>query len=154
MVKGLHIGAAMLIAGGIGLGYGPTATAQEFVGSLTIEVNGLRNQEGQVCLKLFDGSRGFPNDDDSAIKRQCVAIASTPLTVTFDDLPFGNYAVALYHDSNSDEQFNRGAFGMPTEGYGFSNDPPAITGPASYGDSTFFVAGASTTIKIQMRYPN
>jgi uncharacterized protein (DUF2141 family) len=135
----------------------------QLTGALTIEVSGLNSQEGNVCFKVFSGSTGFPNSNESAVQRACVAIAqsssessdesSTSLfTYTFENLPFNTYAVAVYHDRNGDEQLNRGAFGMPSEGYGFSNDAPANLGPASYGDAAFLLAGTNTTIQITMRY--
>ncbi|MBE9177181.1 DUF2141 domain-containing protein [Oculatella sp. LEGE 06141] len=138
-----------------------SSTAQaQLMSRLTVEVMGLRGQEGNFCFKLFNGSRGFPNDNDSAVKRGCVPIADhlpetpdEPFSYAFDDLEFGTYAVAIYHDSNRDEQLNRGAFGMPSEGYGFSNDAPAETGPPNYADAVILVAGSNPTIQIQMRYP-
>lgn len=122
-------------------------------GQLQVVVEGLRNQTGLLCAKLFSGSRGFPNQDDSAVERQCVPIAETPMSLTFADLPFGSYAIALYHDQNGDELMNRGAFGMPIEAYGFSNDPVVNTGPPSYQDAVFLLAGPQTTVPIQLRYP-
>ncbi|MGP1387529.1 MAG: DUF2141 domain-containing protein [Thainema sp.] len=121
---------------------------------LNIAVNGLRSAEGQVCVKLFSGSSGFPNDDNSAVQRQCIAIgeSETPMTVTFTDVQPGSYAIAAYHDSNGDEQLNRGAFGMPTEGYAFSNDAVAETGPAAFEDAVFLIAGPNTAIQIEMKY--
>jgi uncharacterized protein (DUF2141 family) len=137
-----------------------TANAQ-WTGNLTVQVENLRNQEGNLCLKVFSGSQGFPNNNDNAVQRTCVAIATIasdnpddPLSYTFENLTAGTYAVAIYHDRNSDEVLNRGTFGAPIEGYGFSNDAPADTGPARFEDAIFLVAGPNTTVQIQMRYPD
>lgn len=128
-------------------------------GSITIEVADLQDQEGDVCFKLFSGRQGFPNDDEAMVKRECVPIADNlpeaedaNFAVTFDDLTYGTYAVAIYHDRNSDGELDRGMFGMPTEGYGFSNDAPATDGPARFEDAVFFLAGTNTTIAIRMKY--
>lgn len=154
MVRKLGV-VALLLAGGL---YPGNARAQ-FTGDLTVEVSGLQSQEGNVCFKVFSGSPGFPNDNDSAVSRACVAIADhlpedpeAPFAYTFEDLEAGSYGVAIYHDTNGDEQLNRGALGIPVEGYGFSNDAPAVTGPARFEDAVFFL-GNDTTIPIQMRYP-
>lgn len=121
-------------------------------GNLTIEINGLNNQDGSVCLSLFNGSRGFPSDGQRAIDAECVEISTLPVQVTFDDLTYGSYAIAAYHDKNQDAQLNQGLFGIPTEGFAFSNDAPAQTGPASFQDAVFFLSQQDTTIQIQMRY--
>ncbi|HEY9623577.1 MAG TPA: DUF2141 domain-containing protein [Crinalium sp.] len=143
----------------------------QLTGSLTVEVDGLDSQEGNLCLKVFSGSSGFPNSNESAVERTCVAIAQPPsetspseitsdgslsdgsLSYTFNNLPFNTYAVAVYHDRNGDEQLNRGAFGIPSEGYGFSNNAPANLGPPSYRDAAFLLAGPNTTIQIKIIYP-
>ncbi|MDX2216533.1 MAG: DUF2141 domain-containing protein [Oculatellaceae cyanobacterium bins.114] len=152
---------AVLVLTGLGSCLWQTTAHAQLVGNLTIQVENLRNQEGNICFKVFSGSRGFPNDNDSAVQRTCVAIASIPtenpddpLQYTFENLTSGTYAVAIYHDSNGDEVLNRGTFGAPIEGYGFSNDAPADTGPARFEDAIFLVAGPETTVPIQMRYPN
>ena len=43
----------------------------------------------------------------------------------------GYYAIAQYHDENSDHNFNRTLF-MPKEGFGFSNDAPTSIGLPSF----------------------
>ena len=41
-------------------------------GSLTVAIAGLSNQNGQVCISLFDSARGFPDDPDVVVTQQCV----------------------------------------------------------------------------------
>jgi uncharacterized protein (DUF2141 family) len=126
-----------------------------FNGNLTVQVDGLRNQRGQLCIKLFSSSRGFPEGSESSGKRQCSKITNNSMTFTFNNLPSGNYAVAVFHDSNGDNKLNRNSLGMPTEGYGFSNNPAySRTGPPKYGEATFLLAGSNTNIKIQLKYAN
>ena len=121
-------------------------------GDLNVAIEGLQNTQGVVCLKIFSGRRGFPSENINVADEACVAIDTMPLTVTFDDLAFGNYAIALYHDSNGDGQFNRGTFGIPVEGFGFSNNPAIRMGPAEFEEAMFLWAGARTAITIQMQY--
>lgn len=121
--------------------------------NLVVEVSGIRNQKGLLCLKLFSGSKGFPNGDAQAAQRQCVKIAQTTLTVTFNNLPSGSYAVAVYHDANGDRKLNRNGAGMPTEGYGFSNNPTVRSGPPSFGQAVILVAGSNMKVNVRMQYP-
>ncbi|MBD3882694.1 DUF2141 domain-containing protein [Phormidium tenue FACHB-886] len=126
--------------------------ANSLSGNLTVEVDGLKSQEGQICINLFASSRGFPSNRQEALQRQCEAIATIPMTFTFNDLQLGNYAVAVYHDANGDEVLDRNELGMPIEGYGFSRNPVVRTGPPEFGDSAVLVAGSSTSIQIQLKY--
>ena len=64
----------------------------------------------------------------------------------------GNYAVALIHDANADGILNSNSFGMPTEGFGFSNNPLILTGPPKFNNAAVAVAGANTDIQIKLQY--
>lgn len=120
-------------------------------GNLTIEVENLRSQKGEVCLRVFSSANGFPGGQEGIVKQQCVKIQQTPLTVQFTNLKNGSYAIAAFHDSNSDRQLNRNALGIPTEDFGFSRNPQILTGPPRFGDAAFMLAGPRTTLKIRMQ---
>lgn len=124
-----------------------------FKSNLTVELDGIQNQRGQVCVRLFSSSQGFPDGATGKVTRQCSKINDSSMTFSFNNLTSGSYALAAFHDQNGDGKLNRNSVGMPTEGYGFSNNP-AITrsGPPKYGQTIFLLAGPNTTIKIRMRY--
>jgi uncharacterized protein (DUF2141 family) len=126
----------------------------DYKSNLTVEVDGLQNQRGQLCVKLFERSQGFPDSNEGAVKRECVKITEVPMKLNFKGLPSGSYAIAVFHDINGDGKLNRNSMGMPTEGYGFSNNPaPSRSGPPAYGKAVFLLAGPDTVIRIQMKYP-
>lgn len=118
---------------------------------LTIQVEQLNSQQGNVCYRIFNGSQGFPSGDGNAVAQGCDPITDLDMSLTIEDLPAGTYAMAIYHDANGDEVLNRGLFGMPTEGYGFSNNAIARTGPPSY-DQAMFLLGGNMTVQIRMQY--
>jgi uncharacterized protein (DUF2141 family) len=41
---------------------------------------------------------------------------------------------------------------MPTEGFGFSQNPEVLTGPPKFNDSAVTVSKTNTDIKIKMKY--
>jgi uncharacterized protein (DUF2141 family) len=129
----------------------PQANAS-FDGKLSIRVNGLKNQKGQICLSIFSSSQGFPSSSKRALKSQCIKVTETPQTVIFPKLKTGNYGVAVFHDANGDSRLNSNAFGIPTEGFGFSQNPRILTGPPKFGDCAVLVVGSSTNIQIQLQY--
>jgi uncharacterized protein (DUF2141 family) len=120
--------------------------------NLTVEVDGLKNRNGQVCLRLFSSSKGFPEGDESIVRRECVKVTSVPLRVTFRDLKRGTYAVAVLHDANGDNKANRNFIGLPKEGFGFSRNPVVRMSPPKFDDVSFKVSGANTSIQIQLQY--
>lgn len=120
--------------------------------NLVVEIEGLKNQNGQVCASLFASSKGFPGEDDKVIKRQCIPASQNPMTITFDQLKTGSYAVVIMHDENQDDQFNRDVMGLPLEGFGFSQNPEVIDRAPKFGECVVFVAGAQTKSKINLKY--
>jgi uncharacterized protein (DUF2141 family) len=128
------------------------AANASLVSNLTVEIDGLKNRNGQVCLSVFSSSRGFPNQDKAAVQSRCMTIQETPLRVTFRNLQPGNYAVAVLHDANADNKANRNILGIPTEGFGFSRNPAIQARAPKFGESVFLVAGTNTDVQIQLRY--
>jgi uncharacterized protein (DUF2141 family) len=121
-------------------------------GNLTVEVDNLTSQDGLVCLSLFSRSEGFPSNSSKAVANQCAAISSIPMKVQFTGLAQGSYAVAVLHDANSDRQLNRNGLGIPTEGFGFSRNPVIRTGPPSFNDAAFIMAGNDTSVQVELNY--
>jgi uncharacterized protein (DUF2141 family) len=123
-----------------------------FKGNLSVEIDGFKNQQGQVCASIFGSNQGFPNDSDRVIQRQCTKITDIPVKLTFENLPAGNYAVAVMHDSNGDLKLNRNSLRMPTEGFGFSKNPEVRTSAPKFNDAAILLAGPNTTIQIHLKY--
>ncbi|XHX76577.1 MAG: DUF2141 domain-containing protein [Stenomitos frigidus ULC029] len=124
----------------------------ELKSTLTIEIDGLKAQKGDICFKLFSRSFGFPDNAKNAVMNRCVKVTEDSPKITLKDLSSGSYALALFQDVNGDRKLNRNTTGIPTEGYGFSNNPKTRQDLTRYGDCVFLLAGASRTLKIQMKY--
>lgn len=120
--------------------------------NLSVRLDGLKNQKGQVCLTIFSSNKGFPDNSKKAIKSQCSQVKDKVPALTFAGLKAGSYAVAVIHDINGDGILNRNVIGIPTEGFGFSNNPVIRTGPPKFGESAVLVAGPNTNIQIQLQY--
>jgi uncharacterized protein (DUF2141 family) len=63
-----------------------------------------------------------------------------------------HYAVAVYHDANGDRDLNRSLVGLPTEGFGFSNDAPTPTGLPAFKAVRFRVGPGDSQIRVKLRY--
>lgn len=150
MVKRVRVGLPLLL--GLGSVIFACSAQANLKGNLTVEVNGLRNQTGLLCIKVFNGSQGFPDGNAKALKQDCVKITESPMKFNYRGFPAGSYAVAVFHDANGDRKLNRNSAGMPTEGYGFSKNPVVNAGPPKFGQAVFLIAGPNTKVNIQMKY--
>ncbi|MBW4658899.1 MAG: DUF2141 domain-containing protein [Drouetiella hepatica Uher 2000/2452] len=122
------------------------------VGTLTLELVGLRNLRGVVNLGLFDSPEGFPNVAAQAVRSGCFEVSASPLILTFPDLPFGRYAATVHHDENQDGILNVNSLGIPKEGIGFSSDPKIWLGAPPFHKAAFDFTPESRSLTITMKY--
>ncbi|BAY62011.1 hypothetical protein NIES22_20780 [Calothrix brevissima NIES-22] len=123
-----------------------------FKGNLTVEIDGFKNKQGQVCASVFANSQGFPNNRDRVIQSQCTKITDASVKLTFENLPAGSYAVAVMHDKNEDSKLNRNSLGIPTEGFGFSKNPEIRTSAPKFSEAAILLAGPNTNIQVHLKY--
>ncbi len=119
--------------------------------AMTVRLNGVEHDRGTVRVALFSDPKTFRKADQAFAAQEAQASAGT-VTVVFDDVPAGQYAVMAYHDENGNGELDL-RFGMiPIEGYGLSNNPK-VMGPPSFKDSQFKVPGDKPSeIDIDIRY--
>lgn len=120
---------------------------------LTVVVDGLQNQNSQVCLRIYSNERGFPLSAESEVQSGCTKITGRSVTKQFSGLKPGAYAVAVVDDQNKDQKLNTNFLGIPQEGFGISNNPSVSvqTGIPKFKDASFLLK-QDTTIRIVMKY--
>ena len=125
----------------------------EQTATLTITVNNIRHQKGDICFRIYAGEKGFPMSDKSEVQSGCIKITGTSVTKKFSGLKHGTYAVAIVDDQNGDRKLNTDFFGIPKEGFGLSKNPTVsiTTGTPKFRDASF-VVNKDTSINIDMKY--
>lgn len=99
-----------------------------------------RNNDGKVYCAIWRGPRGYPTQrEHNAGETRDVALANHRAVCVFDDVTPGEYAVAVFHDENGNNDLDRNLFGIPSEGTGASNDAHNVFGPPSYEDARFIL---------------
>jgi uncharacterized protein (DUF2141 family) len=124
------------------------ASAAAHAGTLTIDVDNVRNSAGMIHIDVCPEAK-FLKDDCRLAASAPARAGTTVLTVR--DVPDGVYAVQAFHDENGNGKVDRALFGIPKEGIAFSNDAPIHFGPPSWNDARMTISG-SKTIRIKMRY--
>ncbi|PMB48621.1 hypothetical protein CEN39_22715 [Fischerella thermalis CCMEE 5201] len=120
---------------------------------LTVVVDGIRNQKGQICLRIHNDEQGFPFTDTSEVQSGCVQIQGNSIKKDFYGLKPGTYAVAVVDDQDGDYKLNRNFLGVPQEGFGVSNNPTISikTGVPKFQDASFSLK-KNKTIYIAIKY--
>ncbi|HMU47416.1 MAG TPA: DUF2141 domain-containing protein [Chitinophagaceae bacterium] len=120
---------------------------------LKVSIYNLRNNKGHVLVSLFRNCDGYPDEPGKAVRKVKLPIINNMATANFSGLTSGNYSIAILHDENDDLKMNKNFFGLPKEGYGFSNNVMGTFGPPSCSKASFwYYAGFETEIKIRTRY--
>ncbi|MBC8433998.1 DUF2141 domain-containing protein [Desulfobacula sp.] len=115
---------------------------------LVIHLQGFENSKGvakvAVCnsQKNFKDSTPFKGFDFKIINNK----AERKIT-----LPYGEYAIKVYHDENNNNELDTMMFGIPTEDYGFSNDARGSVGPPEYKDALLILNSPKQKITINVK---
>jgi uncharacterized protein (DUF2141 family) len=136
------------------LGISAPLMAQSGAATLTVRVTGARNSKGRIALALFQSEAGFPGDSSKAIRTQQAEIDAQTRSAQFvlEGIPYGVYAVSVFHDENMNGKLDKNMVGAPKEGYGASNNPRKRIGPPPFGEAKFSVNQAEQSIEVKLIY--
>lgn len=116
--------------------------------TLTVDIDNIQVQTGALMVQLYANAEDYTsgkNPSASMIK----PVTKTEHRLVFSDLADGQYALKVFHDENSNHSLDTNILGVPSEGYGFSNNAGSF-GPASFKDASFSLQG-DTQITIHIR---
>ena len=116
--------------------------------SFILEVNGLGKVEGELRIAMFNSKESYTKEPVYAV---VIPVDSTTIVWQVDELPYGDYAIAVYHDKNANGKLDTNLVGIPKERYGFSNNARGRFGPASWNDSSFSFDEAQKEHKIKIK---
>lgn len=119
--------------------------------TLHLTVNKVKNNQGVVRVLLFKGPDGFPDAVEKAHSNASVKIENGKAKITFENLPEGTYALSVFHDSDNTGKLRTNAFGVPRDGYGFSNNATGTFGPPSFDKASFKVTAGKNQVEIDLR---
>jgi uncharacterized protein (DUF2141 family) len=134
-MKNLNIVAFSLLFSAIG-------AAAAMAADLTVTVKEVRNAAGSVRIAVYDSATSFMQRPQAKMLQQAKA-SQGDVRFVIHDLPAGKYAVVSFHDENDSGKIDIGPLGIPTQGYGFSNDAPTTEGPPAFSQAAFDFDGKS-----------
>ena len=114
--------------------------AQAATTELTIHLDGLKSDEGQIMVALYNSpDTWLSNNIMGAVGK----IVDGKATVVFSNVPHGTYAVSSFHDKDSNRKLKTGLFGIPSEPYACSRGAKGMFGPPKWADALFELNGAT-----------
>lgn len=113
--------------------------------TLTLTIDNVINDKGNVKMALhtvdtFMKGKGLENGQSE--------IKDGKVTITFENVKPGDYAVIAFHDENENNKMDFRDNGMPLESYGMSNNVMSF-GPPQYDDAKFTIADKDLELNIR-----
>lgn len=113
---------------------GPLGVAQQ---SIIVNLELPKSTDGTIRAALYNSEESFLSFEQVYASKGIRANAS-PLTLNFEKIPEGHYAIALYHDINDNEKMDTNIMGIPKEPLAFSNAAMGMFGPPSFKKAMFY----------------
>jgi len=120
--------------------------SQEVEGvNITVTIDNVTSDKGKVLMSLHTSETFMKGN---GIKDAETEIKDGKVTITFENVLPGEYAILAMHDANDNKRMDFQENGMPTESFGISNNVMAM-GPPQYDDAKFKVENKNLEIKIR-----
>ena len=116
---------------------------------LIVNVAGVREHKGMLSLVVYDSAATWDRDGKTVGSDRKTPDADQ-VSFRFTDLPAGKVAVMAMHDENGNGKLDSNFMGMPTEGYGFSNNPKVMR-KAHFDEAVVELGDVPTTITLKLR---
>ena len=119
-----------------------------FAGEIRILVSNIEEKRGTIHYGVYNNPKLFPEESGKIIGgfEQVSKVIEDGLLI--DDLEESNYAIAIFHDKNSNNKFDT-FFSIPKEKFGFSKNARVFLSPPKFEDASFFV-GQNSTVEIMI----
>lgn len=115
-------------------------------------ISNLNAASGKLYVAWYNDANSFRKPDKAVLQRVVeVPGGQDSVSVIFEKVREGTYAVAVFFDRNNNGRIDTNIFGMPKEKYGFSNNVFPFARAASFTEAAFKVTAESQSQTIRLR---
>ena len=116
---------------------------------LVVHVSGFSHEHGQAVARLF---REKDNIFGKPYVRVVANIKQGNAKLIFPNVPYGEYAVTVFHDENANSELDHNFLSLPAEPLGFSNDfsLSPVSGMPSFEKLRFAFKADAAPLKIEV----
>lgn len=130
----------------------PAPSCVPSASSVLIRVHGVRSTKGTLVAVLYGDNPAEFLKKGGRLARERVPAQVGSVAMCLGAPRPGVYAVAVYHDENDNRQFDRSWIGLPSEGFGVSNNPRPVLRAPTHRESAFEVGTAGTVVNVDLQY--
>lgn len=89
-------------------------------GELVLHVNNIEQAGGMVWIGVYDSQNNFLIQENATLVQGVKVDMTGELIMHLDEIPYGTYAIAIFHDENNSGAMDQNFIGIPLEPYSFS----------------------------------
>ncbi len=115
--------------------------------SIQVEINKIMADKGIVYFAIYDSKNNFENKKPLKVTNK--KVEGNKVTIVFDHLKPGTYAITCYHDANNNGKMDFANNGIPMEDYGATNNVMNY-GPPRFEDAKFVLKEKDLTFEIKL----
>lgn len=119
-------------------------------GEILVKIKGIKNYKGYIQVDIYKTNKGFPTAEEFAFKKLRFKVQKGENDLKITNLQHGTYAIAIYHDENSNEKLDTNFIGIPKEKTGVSNNPNSRSIP-SFNDARFDFFSSKKVLEINIK---
>ena len=122
-----------------------TGFAQENTVDITVTIENITSDEGMVLAGLHTADTFMKGLGIQNLESE---IKDGKVTLTFENVPSGTYAIMAMHDANDNKRMDYQDNGMPKESYGMSGNDMSF-GPPNFEMAKFEVGAENLELNIR-----
>jgi uncharacterized protein (DUF2141 family) len=119
--------------------------SQDSGATITVTIDNVKNNNGKVSFALHTKDTFMKGNGIMSTETE---INEKKVTITFENVQPGEYAILALHDENENNRMDFRENGMPLESYGMSNNVMSF-GPPQYDDAKFIVEEKDLELNIR-----
>jgi uncharacterized protein (DUF2141 family) len=119
-------------------------------GKLEVTVKNIKKAKGTIRVGLFTNEKDFLKK--AAEGKVVKANSAEEVTVVFENLKPGDYAISVIHDENENGELDKNIMGIPKEGFAFGNNAMGTFGPPSFEKAKITLGSTTDKQTISLKY--
>jgi uncharacterized protein (DUF2141 family) len=117
--------------------------------TVNVKITNIRSSQGEIHVGFYKRGENFPAHESKHYKK-IVKPSFGTMDVAVEDLPNGEYAIAMIHDLNGNDRLDTNLFGIPKEPYGFSKNFKPLFSAPDFDDCAFELYNETKSFVIEL----
>ncbi|MBP6620140.1 MAG: DUF2141 domain-containing protein [Leadbetterella sp.] len=117
---------------------------------VVVNITNIKQLKGNIRVAFYKKGSAFPREGSITYAKEVKVSKLGEMSLSFIDIPFGEYAIAVFQDKNQNQKIDKNFVGYPTEPFGFSkNFKPKFSEP-DFSDCNVVISSNNNSFTIKL----